>query len=470
MKRYSIEDLSNPAIYQNDPTLATLARKVAEEHFDSLAKGRQGLGQFKRDVLDGRYPTLVADAVNRTIDHVERAGRAAEEARDAAPSLLARVAFPCGWTSVVGTHDIELRGPYVEELRTRLARLGRWDAEARVWHIPFPKAKSLRQLFAHASQAATAAAHTTALDDLQRWVSYVEDHANNGRLYDHGLATLNTLGLAAHPDLVARVEAARALVPRRAAEIATADLLRWLSYVEEHANRGQVYHKGILQCQARGIATRPDLLARLNAATSTAHREAARTRAARVDAARPNTLLFPLAEVPHLHVPIRLYGTVLVLTAHGKTRRIHESDPSASGSHLLGHEEHLGVECYYRDATPEEVTQLEQHEERTREAQRARAARSARIDDIRRHIRDRGICPTSVTLPQGDMITLDLYGRTRDAFIITADAIWYVEYNGADGDDWALNNCAGAIARYVPFDIALATTLKTLTHDPDPNP
>lgn len=120
-----------------------------------------------------------------------------------------------------------------------------------------------------------------------------------------------------------------------------------------------------------------------------------------------------------------------------------------------------------RAATPEEAAP-----EVARRAQaEARKAAKERIAAIARQIREAGTRPEAtdgqVPWPAGDRLldTFDIYGGGA-CFVLAADAIWYLQNNGGDGDCWAHNNVrtggAGAIGWQVPLDAALAAELRAL--------
>jgi hypothetical protein len=116
-----------------------------------------------------------------------------------------------------------------------------------------------------------------------------------------------------------------------------------------------------------------------------------------------------------------------------------------------------------REATPEEAAP---HIARLEQAQKAKAAK-ARVAEIAKRIQDTGERPEGDNRPAGERMfdTQNIYGG-GDWFVVGPEWIWYVQNNGADGDNWSLNNVvtggAGAIGWRIPFDQALAHELRTL--------
>lgn len=174
--------------------------------------------------------------------------------------------------------------------------------------------------------------------------------------------------------------------------------------------------------------------------------------------------LFPLRAMPPTGVPVRLGKKVVVYTGTGKPFTIDEDAPSMGNPHLLGHEGERGAYAYYRDATPEEVADLE-HRETARDARRE-VAEQAR--NLAKHVQDSGTRPDPAKgqqVVQGETLldTQTIYGG-GDWWVIQPDKIWYIRNNGADGDNWVVNNVrtggAGAIGWYVPYSDELARELR----------
>jgi hypothetical protein len=95
----------------------------------------------------------------------------------------------------------------------------------------------------------------------------------------------------------------------------------------------------------------------------------------------------------------------------------------------------------------------------------ARKAQEVRRAEVAEQIKADGEWPEGMQVP-GEEICSDrrtIYGG-GDWFVVGAEHIWYVQNNGADGDDWSRNNVttggAGAIGWRVAYDEALAAEVK----------
>lgn len=184
---------------------------------------------------------------------------------------------------------------------------------------------------------------------------------------------------------------------------------------------------------------------------------------------RQQRVLFPCVNTPPLNQPVRRYSSVVVFTGTGQSFRINEDHPSI-WYETLGHEGDYGHYVYYREATAEEITGLEQDEvEQRARTERIRTGK-ARLRAIRDQIRNEGERPQGTHSPEGTryLDTQTIYGG-GDWFIIGPEYIWYVQNNGADGDAWDLNNVstggAGAIGYRIVRDDAIATELQELAEE-----
>lgn len=191
--------------------------------------------------------------------------------------------------------------------------------------------------------------------------------------------------------------------------------------------------------------------------------EQARQRVERRAELTTRRILYPVSGIPALNVPRRVEGGTVVFTGTGKRFRIDENHPSMGNPHLLGHEGSLGCYCYFRDATEEEVRELE-----AREAEEvAKAAVRERVAEIGALVRQEGECPEGPLTVQGECLfdTFDIHGG-GSRFVIDGAHIWFIENNGMDGDDWSRNNVrtggAGAVGHRIAFDRVLADEFRGL--------
>lgn len=334
---------------------------------------------------------------------------------------------PAGYTLTIEGGTLVLSGPFDDDLHARIKRAGGvWDGKTggnrRVWLIPADKATSLKRIFSNWTKSAVESAVASDRAEAVRWLGYVEEKAQQGWLYEKGLEKLQSLNVRQWPDLGARLDAAKTLVEaaqkRRAAQRAQ----------EAEARQQQ-------------------------------RQQQAATRAARV--------LVALSHRPALNTTTRWYGQIVVFTGFGTSFRISEDAPSYSGIHLLGCEGEAGCYAYYRPATEAEIAALEAAEraEQARIAadQAAEIARNAARDEIVAN----GERPDGKQQPAGEIVasTQTIYGG-GDWFVVGPDWIWYIQNNGMDGDDWSRNNVitggAGAIGWRVPYNADLAAQIGEL--------
>jgi len=117
-----------------------------------------------------------------------------------------------------------------------------------------------------------------------------------------------------------------------------------------------------------------------------------------------------------------------------------------------------------REAT---ATETEPLIAKQRRAETIKTAKSS-LEQLKRQIREGGECPRAEDggslVVDGERLfdTQTIYGG-GDWFVLTPEHVWYVQNNGADGDNWGANNVrtggAGAIGWRVPRDEALVALL-----------
>lgn len=193
--------------------------------------------------------------------------------------------------------------------------------------------------------------------------------------------------------------------------------------------------------------------------------ERAAERAAR-EQQRSRRQLFPLSQLPPLDRPVRLHGHAVVFTGFGKQFRIGESDPSVWGSQLLGHEGELGCYAYYRDATPAEQQALDDTEQTAASRDQRHHQAATRLRELTTDIEQDGDRSARTQAPEGEILLqrhghLAAYGGGI-RFVAADDGLWLIQGNGADGDDWSLNNLPGAIGWRVPRSAPLEAELRHL--------
>lgn len=96
----------------------------------------------------------------------------------------------------------------------------------------------------------------------------------------------------------------------------------------------------------------------------------------------------------------------------------------------------------------------------------AQAEARQAIAQLKAQIQRDGERPEGIWQPGGVRVldTQTIYGG-GDWFVVSPSHLWYVQNNGADGDDWGANNVrtggAGAIGWRIPYDAAIADQLRT---------
>ncbi|MEA3400821.1 MAG: hypothetical protein U9R79_06180 [Armatimonadota bacterium] len=123
-----------------------------------------------------------------------------------------------------------------------------------------------------------------------------------------------------------------------------------------------------------------------------------------------------------------------------------------------------------RPATPSEVKDYKADQARRRAKAEAAAKLDAERKDLQGHIKEQGERPDpadGMKKPAGERYddTQNIYGG-GDWFVVGPKYIWYVQNNGADGDNWGYNNVAtvgaGAIGWRVPYDEEIAERIRKL--------
>lgn len=117
MKDYTLEELSRAEAYEQDPELATFARKVAKAHFLTPEPGV--FVKHKADVLAGKHADLVframKDAQTKTLAEKLKKEQGKEKALSLTP--------PDGYTIEANDKEILIRGKYDADLGERIKRL-----------------------------------------------------------------------------------------------------------------------------------------------------------------------------------------------------------------------------------------------------------------------------------------------------------------------------------------------------------
>ena len=132
----------------------------------------------------------------------------------------------------------------------------------------------------------------------------------------------------------------------------------------------------------------------------------------------------------------------------------------------VGEDEGYMYHVYYREATSNEYAPYIVKQQKS--ISKSEALKE--LNQIAKDIRKNGTHPKGMNKPKGDQIYLNknsiIYG-SGSWFVIGSGKIWFVENNGADGDNWDYNNVstggAGAIGWYISFSDKLADRINQLS-------
>jgi len=309
--------------------------------------------------------------------------------------------------------------------------------------------------------AATAKAEKDRMAELRRWLGYVEDKAKEGYLYERGVAELRRHHVEQFPDLAARLDAA---VGQAKALHHENELHRWLGYVEEKAETGYVYGKGVSKLRALGVGECPDLKARLDAAIRRAGEVNAANRKARADemaaAGQEQIFLWDRdrdgMDLPRAGQVFRHRDRILKVLERSKGRYYGEDALSFGGTDDATWQFRLTVVI----ASDTEAAPVLEREGARKRLAELRSELGRIFEDIQTGGESPGSHDAPVS-PEGTHVDdpfnpQNNYGGGR-WFVLGDDWTWAVRNNGADGDAWALNNVrtggAGAIGWRVPADL-----------------
>lgn len=161
MHQYTLEDLSNPQTYQNDPDLAKLAKDCAMDNFATLGAGKVSRGELKQQFLQGHFPELVQSAIQRKLE-IEtaktEADRQKEHSKQKGASALPSLRLPKGYrasqiySKTLLSNAAMVAGPWEQSLGEAIKRIGgHWDGQngenLKAFVIPLENAPKLQGIF-----------------------------------------------------------------------------------------------------------------------------------------------------------------------------------------------------------------------------------------------------------------------------------------------------------------------------------
>lgn len=132
----------------------------------------------------------------------------------------------------------------------------------------------------------------------------------------------------------------------------------------------------------------------------------------------------------------------------------------------VGDESGYVYTAHCRKATTEEATSLIEKKKKAEE----RKAVQNELAEIKTQIQETGERPEEDVTLNGEIICEEnkhlVVSGGGTWFVIEENAIWFVQNNGGDGDDWSYNNIctggAGAIGWKVPYNTELANRLRKI--------
>lgn len=115
---------------------------------------------------------------------------------------------------------------------------------------------------------------------------------------------------------------------------------------------------------------------------------------------------------------------------------------------------------------PQDAATFETKETAARKLRELKLKASKRRDDIEKYVRQHGETPQLGHHPKGDHLCTTgeksiPYGG-GNWFVAEPDALWFVQNNGHDGDDWSINNIPGSVGWRIPKDQRLVDELKEI--------
>ena len=468
--------LDLPETYEASPELAALARRLAKENYDLLGRPRGiGLGDLKREFTAGKHASVVAAAMDGKAAAEEKAEAKSIKGRAEAEALVA----PPGYVVTIEGETLRLKGPFDDDLHARIKRAGgTWDGithgNTKSWLIPVEKGSTLKRIFANwtppppeSPEAAAREAEKATRDKLETWVGYVEAAARDGRLYQKGMDTLRELGINKHPDLQARVEAATTKVMADRAKEEAGKAATKKARAEEEANLGKTYlnvpyedkdkakrHGARWDPERRSWyvlgSSIPDALADYSMEPKELPFGYHRFQVGSGYGGKP----FEVGQV------VRFDGAkgLEFLTVIKASKSYYKEDGLSFG---VGDDEGWIYSAVARPSTPEESAPIIAEDARKKAKLQANTTRHA----LAKIAREQGELPPGPVVPEGEEIldTATPYGG-GDWWVIGKDAIWYVQNNGGDGDDWSRNNVrtggAGAIGWKLPYNAEMEASLR----------
>jgi hypothetical protein len=426
--KYTQEELSNPAVYQQDPDLATLARRLADASYEREGRGQMGMGEYKRLFLSGQR----AEQVYAALLEQEAAQQRSEAARKAARTRREKP------LEQVAEAPTSLPTGEPGQFTLEVVKRGRL-----YWTVRLPgKGYQMRAAINTESQH-WAEGQTVTFSGVKQ-----QDHSRYGTQTTYIPVASKLVEAAAAQWARAKAEPVVREIERAAAEGWYPDLKA--DKVQQLA--GDFFNDRLRAAQQLAGKVRAEQEARRAAEKAAERQRWADEKAARKPEPVQIRHLTAVETAYPLDEPVRCWGEVVVFTGNGRWVRISEDDPSLWGSHLLGFEGSRGFIQYGRPATPEEIADLEAREARAKALNRIRQEGLKGLEGLYREVRvGENMLPHQPTYdprgPRAEAISWNnrsaIYGTEFYLILDVVDGqhwIYAVDRNHADGDDWSRNN------------------------------
>lgn len=435
-------ELQSPDAYaEGSPYKKYLPSRAIAEYWDThpaLGERYPHLAAFKTAFRAGQEPQAA-------LEIIQSAQRAEDEQAAAQHQALlkARAKLPAtlhGYTVRVTDQRIEIEGPYDEDLRPRLKRIGVWAGE--YWVVPLEKSASVLRVFANWEKARNAKPTPKPAEKPASPVELPEPAPIPEIAGQYGPAAVergNSYWIITFPyadedwffDLKSGIKSLRG--------IWQPNLTRWLVPLRN----GEALLKYLRATESNAQPIKP--------------------REKTVEPQNPYFIDINDASVGDV---VRHRDQWVRVVKLGKDFRIEDHETSAYG--LMPGEDYWARRAYYEPLGEEEAAARDAEVAAEKARVNAINDKIDRAKEIFREILRIGEKPDEdYHLPGRYWFcdSFDNYGCGW-AFCVTEDFIWYVKNNGRDSDDWTQNNIltggAGAMGWRIPFDSSLAEEIRAL--------
>ena len=313
--------------------------------------------------------------------------------------------------------------------------------------------------------------------ELHRWLGYVEEKAETGYKYEKGIAKLQEIGISSHPDLNGRLNQA---IKKASINRSIEDAKRALGWVEDklpnywYRNGEDKVLLAVNTLRGKGLEAEADKYKERLDALKNQYEGALKKRDDKAQQEEHEAGIYIVScgegygGNPYKDgETFRDKKTNEVVTVISNKQTYFREDGLSFG---VGDDSGYIYSAKVRPATEQEKKVFEEKESQEKEYARKVTDAKAAIQKHRDYIKSSGERPVDDNNPDKEGYRLadthNIYGG-GDWFTVTPTHIWYIRNNGADGDNWALNNVrtggAGAIGWRIPYNKDIETDLINTT-------